>query len=126
MGVGITNYTCIFVSDLNNVCLMKNKNEVYKSGILNDTVTLNVVGLKNWLEVFRKTHYKNRPITDHFWNVVYFSKKLGVNVREVLGEEVWEELTNKFPNTIKVFVHPVFEDKDIKIDSSKPLVFDLV
>jgi hypothetical protein len=47
-------------------------------------------------------------------------------VRGVLGEEIWEELTNRFPNTIKVFVHPVFDDKDVKIDSSKPLVFDLV
>jgi hypothetical protein len=104
---------------------MENMNEVSEKGMLNDTVGLKVSTLRTWLEDFRRTHYKNRPLTDHFWNVIYFSQKLGVNVKGVLGQEIWNHLKEMKPGPFMVYLHPVFHDKDPKMNNYKPFLVEL-
>jgi hypothetical protein len=80
---------------------MENMNVVSeKKGILNDYVPMNETRLKTWLEEFKKTHYKNRPISNEFWKVVQKSQNLGINVESILGEEIWTYVKKINPSLV--------------------------
>jgi hypothetical protein len=94
--------------------VVKNDKSLLKSSGKVDSQTI-----YNWLFDFRQTNYKNRPLTDHFWTVCYLGIEVGVNVRLLLGEEIWGHMKNVKPLPFEILHHPIFEDlknKKIVID----------
>lgn len=93
---------------------VKNDKSLLKSSSKVDFQTI-----KKFLEDFRVTHYNNRPLTDHFWTVCHLGVGIGVDVRSVLGEEIWGYLKSKKPSPFEIYHHEVFEElrhKKILID----------
>jgi hypothetical protein len=75
--------------------------------------------IKTWLEDFKQTNYNRRPLTDHFWTVCYLGVGVGVNVRSVLGEEIWGYMKSVNPSPFEINHHHIFEElkhKKILID----------
>lgn len=94
--------------------VVKNDKSLLKSSSKVDFETI-----KTFLEDFRQTNYKNRPLTDHFWTVCVLGVEVGVNVRSVLGEEIWGYMKKVKPSPFEIHHHHVFENlkhKKVLID----------
>lgn len=94
--------------------VVKNDKSLFKSSTKVDFQTM-----YNWLFDFRQTNYKNRPLTHHFWTVCFLGVEVGVNVRSVLGEEIWGHMKKVKPSPFEIYHHHIFEDlkhKKILID----------
>jgi hypothetical protein len=87
--------------------------------LLKDSPKVDKEGLTKWLYEFRQTHYKNRFLTDHFWSVCYLSKKLDIDVRSVLGDEIWGYMRLVKPNPFEFYLSKPFDrlgSKSIFVD----------
>lgn len=100
---------------------MKNTNRS-SVGVLVDGPKLNVEKLTKWLTEFKETHYKNRFLTDHFWSICHISNKLKVDVRSILGEEIWKELRKDRPRPFNIEFNETFE-RSVKCEILKPNKF---
>jgi hypothetical protein len=87
--------------------------------LLKSSTKIDFETIKNWLEDFKKTNYKNRKLTNHFWTVCFLGLEIGVNVRSVLGEEIWTYMKKVKPSPFEIYHHHIFENlkhKKIMID----------
>lgn len=102
-----TNTLNVFTMMIQNVEINENENPLIKESEiskLKDGPSLTVDGLKKWLVDFRDTNYPNRYITNEFWTVLKHTVQFGVNVTELLGNEILDHLRKIDKNRLNEIV----------------------
>jgi hypothetical protein len=91
-----------------------------ESSLLKDNIKMKKDQLTKWLVDYRETNYKNRPLTDNFWTIVYLGVQNGVDVKSTLGNDIWSYMVKSRPNPFEIY-----PSKRFKKLGTKPMLINL-
>lgn len=86
----------------------ENTLEIVETGILKNVTKINVENVTRWLNDYRDTNYKNRFLTEHFWSMCLFGIELKIDIKSILGEEIWYHMKKVEPKPFWMYYHPIF------------------
>jgi len=99
--------------------------DIMENSMLKDRINFNRDSITNWLFDFVNTNYKNRPLTDHFWTIVYVGiRYFDVDVRSILGEEIWNHMVELRPTSFEFRPHIELNYETIPLSNNKKVLFD--